>query len=220
MAIPQDDNLQRSIRLFGEINYDLANHAISNLLAFAGENTSPILMLINSPGGDIYSTFGIVDVMSNIRAPVITMACGSAMSGAALILAAGSSQLRFATPNTRIMIHSVAATIEDSYDRLKNEMKEIELLQNRFADLLSLYTKQSIDVIKKDTSKDFYMSAKEAKAYGLIDNISVVAPGTDIIASYGVNITELPDVKTSKSKKKRNKQTNHKDMDINGKEAV
>ena len=128
-------------------------------------------MYINSPGGYVSAGLGIFDTMNYIKPNVATICMGAASSMAAVLLAGGSPGKRSALPNSRVMIHQPLGGAEGQASDIKIQADEILRLRQRFNSILSKSTKQTIKKIEKDTDRNFFMSADEAKAYGIIDTI-------------------------------------------------
>ena len=128
-------------------------------------------MYINSPGGYVSAGLGIFDTMNYIKPNVATICMGAASSMAAVLLAGGSPGKRSALPNSRVMIHQPLGGAEGQASDIKIQADEILRLRQRLNSILSKSTKQTIKKIEKDTDRNFFMSADEAKAYGIIDTI-------------------------------------------------
>jgi ATP-dependent Clp protease protease subunit len=149
-----------------------ADFIVAQLLSLEGEDReAPIDMYINSPGGDVSAALAIYDAMQLIRCPVRTTCVGMAASAAALLLAAGEKGKRYALPNSRIMIHQPWGGVQGQAIDIKIEAEEIMRLRDRVNKLLAQHTGQPVEKIEQDTDRNFWMSAQEAKDYGLIDEI-------------------------------------------------
>jgi ATP-dependent Clp protease protease subunit len=162
----------RIIFLPGEINDLRANALVMQLLYLQSENRrKDIHFYINSPGGSVSATLAIYDTMQILSCPVATYCVGLAASGGAVLLAGGTKQKRFALPRAKVMIHqpygSVGGQVSDVAIQADEILKTRELL-NR---ILAEHTGQPIERIARDTDRDFYMTAEEAKAYGIVDDI-------------------------------------------------
>ncbi|MCR4821133.1 MAG: ATP-dependent Clp protease proteolytic subunit [Elusimicrobiales bacterium] len=158
----------------GEVNTASANSIIAQLLYLDGEDPEkPINFYINSPGGSVSAGLAIYDTMQYIKAPVYTICMGMAMSFGAVLLAAGSKGKRFALPNARIMIHQVrqwggpGGTATD----IEIENQEMQNIKKILTEIMSRHTGQPYEKVLKDMEHDFYMSAEEAKKYGIIDEV-------------------------------------------------
>ena len=167
----------RIIFLGTEVGDDMANIIIAQMLFLESEDPEQeITLYINSPGGVITAGLAIYDTMQYVRCPVSTVCLGQAASMAAWLLAAGSTGLRRALPNSRVMIHQPLGGIRGQATDIEIHAKEIIQLRARMNKILSLHTGQAEDKIKLDTERDRYLSAEEACEYGLIDE--VIAPRT------------------------------------------
>lgn len=163
---------ERIIFLGEEIDDDVANSVVAQLLLLDSENPEKDIMLyINSPGGVITSGMAIFDTMKLIKANISTICLGEAASMGAFLLSAGAKGKRMALPMSRIMIHQPLGGAKGQATDIEIEAKEILRIKNMLNDLLAENTGQSIDKIKEDTERDYYMSAQEAVEYGLIDKV-------------------------------------------------
>ena len=162
----------RIIMLSGEIHDELAASIVAQLLFLEAEDpTKDIYLYINSPGGVITSGFSIYDTMNYIKPDVCTICIGQAASMGAFLLSCGAEGKRFALPNSRIMIHQPLGGARGQATDIKIQAKEILRLKAILNDILAKNTKQKVAKIAKDTERDFFMSAQEAKEYGLIDKV-------------------------------------------------
>ncbi len=162
----------RIIMLSGEINDQVASTVVAQLLFLEAEDPEKdIYLYINSPGGVITSGFSIYDTMNYIRPDVCTICIGQAASMGAFLLSSGAKEKRYALPNARIMIHQPLGGAQGQATDIEIQAKEILRLKKILNDILSKNTSQSIKKIEKDTERDFFMSSKEAKEYGLIDKV-------------------------------------------------
>lgn len=169
---------ERIIFLGDEIDDDMSNSIIAQLLLLDSENPEKdIMMYINSPGGVITSGMAIFDTMRHIRADVSTICIGEAASMGAFLLSAGTKGKRMSLPNSRIMIHQPLGGAKGQASDIEIEAKEILRMKTALNQMLAEHTGQTIEKIKADTERDYYMSALEAKEYGLIDN--VILPGSE-----------------------------------------
>jgi len=152
----------------------LANSVIAQLLFLEAEDPErDIFLYINSPGGVVSAGLAIYDTMQYISCDVATICMGQAASMAAVLLAAGAEGKRSALPHARVMIHQPSGGSQGQATTLEIYTKEILILRNKLNEILAKHTKQSVKKIAKDTDRDFFMSAEEAKEYGIIDNILV-----------------------------------------------
>ncbi len=163
---------ERIIFLGGPINDDVANVIIAELLFLDNENSDKdISFYINSPGGHVHSTLAIYDTMKFIKACVSTVCVGMAASGAAVLLAGGERGKRVSLPNSKIMIHQPLGGIEGQASDIQIHAEEILKTKKLLNEILAKETKKKISQIEKDTERDFFMSATEAKNYGIIDKV-------------------------------------------------
>jgi ATP-dependent Clp protease, protease subunit len=164
----------RIIMLSGEVNDQMANSIIAQLLFLdAQDNTKDIYMYINSPGGVITSGMAIVDTMNFIKSPVSTIATGMAASMASIILAEGEKGKRFALPHATVLIHQPLGGAQGQATEIQIAAEEIFKTRKMINEILAKDSGQDIETIKRDTERDHYMTAQEAKDYGLIDDIMV-----------------------------------------------
>lgn len=162
----------RIIMLSGEIHDELAASIVAQLLFLEAEDpTKDIYLYINSPGGVITSGFSIYDTMNYIKPDVCTICIGQSASMGAFLLSCGAEGKRFALPNSRIMIHQPLGGARGQATDIEIQAKEILRLKTILNDILAKNTKQKVAKIAKDTERDFFMSAQEAKEYGLIDKV-------------------------------------------------
>jgi len=154
----------------------LANITIQKLLYLQYENkTADIHMYINSPGGSVSATLAMYDTMQFLECPVITYCMGIAASGAAILLAAGTAGKRYCLPNAKVMIHQPYGQVGGQVSDIEIQANEILKERERLNEILAKHCKQPIDVIARETDRDKYYSAAEAKAFGLVDDVLVKA---------------------------------------------
>ncbi len=165
--------LKDRIIFLGEpIEDTVANLVIAQLLFLDAEGKSDIKIYINSPGGVVTSAFGIYDTIQHIKSEVTTICVGQAASAASVLLAAGTSGKRFSLPNSRIMIHQVMMEgLGGQQTDVEIRSREMRRIKDRLNGILSKHTGKTEKQIEVDTDRDYYMSADEAKKYGLIDKI-------------------------------------------------
>jgi ATP-dependent Clp protease protease subunit len=169
-----DDMLldNRIVFLIGEINYARAAEVIMKLLYLDNlKRESEISLYVNSPGGSVDDTMAIYDTMQFISSPVATYCIGRAQSGAAIILAAGTVGKRHALPHAKVMLHQPWGGVTGQAADIKIQAEEILKAKKLIIELLSKHTGQSIEKITAETERDRYMTADEAKKYGLIDDV-------------------------------------------------
>jgi len=163
---------ERIIFLGTQINDDTANLIIAQLLFLEFENNSKgISIYINNVGGIVTSGMAILDTLNFIKCPVATYCIGQAASMAAIILACGEKGKRYALPNARIMIHQPLGGIQGQATDLEIQTKEILRMKIRLNEILAKVTGQPLSKIEKDTERDYFMSAEEAKNYGIVDEV-------------------------------------------------
>jgi ATP-dependent Clp protease protease subunit len=162
----------RVIMLGTEIDRDVANVVIAQLLFLdSEESTKDIMMYINSPGGEVAAGLAIYDTMQFIRSDVATYCVGQAASMGSFLLAAGTKGKRYSLPHARVMIHQPLAGISGQATDIELHAREILYTRDTLNRLLAQHTGQSIERIARDTDRDNFMSAGEAKEYGLIDDV-------------------------------------------------
>ncbi len=184
MVIEQSDRGERAYDIYSRllkerivfigtpIDDDVANLIIAQLLFLDGEDSGKeISVYINSPGGVVSSGMAIYDTLQYIKSPVTTICVGQAASMAAVLLAAGNKGKRMALPNARILIHQPMGGVQGQASDIEIHANEILKLRDRLNKILVKHTGQTIKKIEKDTDRDYYMSAEEAKEYGIIDMI-------------------------------------------------
>jgi len=163
---------ERIIFLHEPIDDNIANLVISQLLFLEAEDSErDIYLYINSPGGVVTAGMAIYDTMQFIKSKVSTICMGQAASMGAFLLAAGEEGKRYALPNARIMIHQPLGGAQGQAADIEIQAKEIIRIKKFLNEILAKRTNQSIKKIEKDTDRDFFMSAEEAKTYGLIDEV-------------------------------------------------
>ncbi len=162
----------RIIFLGDQVTSDLANLIVAQLLFLEAEDPEKdIYVYINSPGGSVSAGMGIFDTMNQIRPDVCTVCMGFAASMGAFLLSAGTKGKRMSLPSSRIMIHQPLGGAQGQATDIAIQAKEILYIKGKLNDLLAAHTGQPLEKIQEDTDRDFYMSAEEAKQYGLIDTV-------------------------------------------------
>jgi len=165
---------ERIVFLGTPIDDSVASLVIAQLLFLEAENSDKdIFLYINSPGGYVSAGLGIYDTMNYIKPSVATICMGQASSMAAILLAGGATGKRSALPNSRVMIHQPLGGAEGQASDIKIQADEIIRLRTRLTSILAKSTKQTLKKIEKDTDRNFFMNADEAKKYGIIDTILV-----------------------------------------------
>ena len=161
----------RIIILNGEIDDNTSNIVVAELLYLDSQNSEDISLYINSPGGSITAGMAIYDTMNLIKSDVSTICIGMAASMAAFLLSSGKEGKRLALPNSEVMIHQPLGGAQGQATEIKIAAERILKLRDKLNKIMSKNTNQDIKRVEKDTERDYFMSAKEAKAYGLIDKI-------------------------------------------------
>ena len=162
----------RIVFVGAQIDGDLANVVIAQLLFLESEDPDKdVMMYINSPGGDVSAGLAIYDTMQCLRAPVATFCVGQAASMGSLLLASGAPGKRCALPHARVMIHQPLAGMQGQATDIEIHAREILKARDTINALYAKHTGQSVERIKHDTERDNFMSATEAKDYGLIDEV-------------------------------------------------
>ena len=162
----------RIILLQGEIHDGNANELVMKLLYLQSENRrKDIHFYINSPGGSVTATLAIYDTMQILSCPVATYCVGLAASGGAVLLAGGAKGKRFALPHAKVMIHQPYGQVGGQVSDIEIQANEILQTRESLNAILAEHTGQPIEKIAKDTDRDFYMLAEEAKKYGVVDDI-------------------------------------------------
>jgi len=162
----------RIIFLGGPIDDMVANSIIAQLLFLDSQNgKEDIKLYINSPGGQVTSALAIYDTMQYVKADVVTICIGMAASGAALLLAAGAKNKRMVLPNSEVLIHQVMGGAQGQATDIDIHAKHILSVKKRLNEILAKHTGKPVEKVEKDAERDYFMSAEEAKAYGIVDKI-------------------------------------------------
>ncbi len=170
----------RIIMLGTEIDDDVANGVSAQLLFLESEDPDKdITMYINSPGGSVTAGLAIYDTMQHVRPSVSTICVGQAASMGAVLLAAGAKGKRFSLPNSRIMIHQPLGGMRGQSKDMEIQVAEMVRLRIALYEILSKQTGHSVERIEKDCDRDNFMSATDAKQYGLIDEVMTQKKGTE-----------------------------------------
>ena len=163
---------ERIVFLVGTVNDSVASLVTAQLLFLESENPKKeIFFYINSPGGLVTSGLGIYDTMQYIRSPVSTLCIGQASSMGSFLLAAGEKGKRFSLPNSRIMVHQPSAGFQGQATDIQIHAKEILLLKERLNKIYSKHTGKTVKEISQALERDNFMTAEEAKSFGLIDSV-------------------------------------------------
>jgi len=162
----------RVIFLGSPIDDGVANTVIAQLLFLESEDkTKDIKLYINTPGGSVTAGMAVYDTMHYVKPDVVTICVGLAGSMGAVLLAAGAKGKRFVLPNSEVLLHQVMGGAEGQAVDIKIRAEHIIKIRDRINEILSHHTGQSLEKIGRDTDRDFFMSAEEAKKYGLVDKI-------------------------------------------------
>jgi ATP-dependent Clp protease, protease subunit len=163
---------ERVVFLVGPVNDQTANLVVAQLLFLESENPDKdISFYINSPGGSVSAGMAIFDTMNFIKPDVSTLCTGMAASMGAFLLAAGAKGKRFSLPNSRVMIHQPLGGAQGQATDIEIQAREILRLKKDLNRILSERTGQPVDKVERDTERDYYMTADEAKDYGLVDQV-------------------------------------------------
>lgn len=163
---------ERIIFLSGEINNEMADLIVAQLLFLEAEDPDKdIQIYINSPGGSVSAGFAIYDTMQYIKPDVSTICVGLAASMGAFLLAAGTKGKRYALPNADIMIHQPLGGTQGQAEDIRIQAEKILEIRKRINKIMSEKTGQDIEIINRDTDRDYYLNAEEAVKYGLIDKV-------------------------------------------------
>ena len=164
----------RIVFLGTPVDDDVANVVIAQMLFLESEDPDKdISLYINSPGGSVTSGLAIYDTMQYVKPQVSTICLGQAASMGAFLLAGGAAGKRFAVPNARIMIHQPMGGFQGQATDIDIQAREILRIKAKLNEILARHTRQPIERIEKDTERDYFMGAGEAKEYGLIDDVIV-----------------------------------------------
>lgn len=170
---------ERIIFMAEEVDDAMANAIVAYMLYLDSDDQSkPIYLYINSPGGSVTAGMAIYDTMQHIKSEVVTICVGLAASMGAFLLTAGTKGKRLALPHSRIMIHQPLGGVgRRQATDIEIEAKQILRVRRELNELMAFHTGKSVEQIEKDTDRDYFMSAEEAKSYGLIDRVIVDQSG-------------------------------------------
>lgn len=172
----------RIIFLGTPVDDQIANLIIAQMLFLAHEDPEQdIRLYINSPGGVVYSGLAIYDTMQMIKPDVATLCMGMGASMAAVLLAGGAKGKRIALPNARVMIHQGSGGFRGNVPDIEVAARETLSLTTKLTEILALHTGQEFDKVKRDTERDYYLTAQEAKEYGLVDEVAEPFGAADAI---------------------------------------
>jgi ATP-dependent Clp protease protease subunit len=161
----------RNILLSGEINKTLAERVVRQLILLEDRSDDPIRVFIDSPGGDADAGFAIFDMMRFVKPRIQIVGMGLVASAAAIILLAASAEDRLGLPNSHYLIHQPLSGIRGVATEIEIHARELDKLRRKINELIAAETGQAIDKVEKDTDRDYWMSAEEARKYGLISRI-------------------------------------------------
>lgn len=163
---------ERIVFLAGPISDIVANSIIAQMLFLASKDPSKdIQIYINTPGGSVTAGLAIYDTMQYVKCPISTVCVGLAGSMGATLLAAGAKGKRFALPNAEILLHQIAGGVIGEAVEIEITAKQIIKIKEKLNKILAKHTGQLLEKVEKDTDRDFYLSAEEAKEYGIIDEV-------------------------------------------------
>jgi ATP-dependent Clp protease, protease subunit len=163
---------ERIVFLGTPITEDIANLIVAQLIHLESEDPDKdISIYINSPGGSVYAGLAIYDAMQFIKPDIQTICVGVAMSMGALLLAGGTQEKRMALPNSKILIHQVSGGFSGQATDIEIHAKEIIDVRQRLDEIIAKHTGQPLEKVAKDTERDYFMSAAEAKAYKIVDRV-------------------------------------------------
>ena len=184
MVVDRTDNGERSFDIYsrlledrviflsGEITDEVANVVVAQLIYLESKNPSKdISLYINSPGGSVTAGLAIYDTMNYIRCDVSTICVGMAASMGAFLLSSGTKGKRYALPNSEIMIHQVLGGSRGQASDVEIQTKQLLKMKNKLNEILAQNTGKSVKVVEKDTDRDNYLTAEEAKEYGIVDSV-------------------------------------------------
>jgi ATP-dependent Clp protease protease subunit len=163
---------ERIIFLGTPVTEDIANLIVAQLIHLESEDPDKdVSIYVNSPGGSVYAGLAIYDAMQFIKPDVSTICVGVAMSMGALLLAGGAPEKRMALPNSKILIHQVSGGFSGQATDIEIHAKEIIDVRQRLDEIISKHTGQALEKVAKDTERDYFMSAQEAKEYKIVDRV-------------------------------------------------
>jgi len=175
---------ERIVFLGQEVDEDIANLLVAEILYLEAQDPDrEVFLYINSPGGLAYAGMAIYDVMQHVRCEVSTICVGMAMSAAAMVLCGGSTGKRLALPSSKIMIHQGSAGARGAPRDMEIHLREVLSLTRRMAEIIAHHSGRPLEQVERDIDRDYFMTADEAKSYGLIDE--VIAPRRGVAAVLG-----------------------------------
>jgi ATP-dependent Clp protease protease subunit len=175
---------ERVIFIVGQVEDHMANLVVAQLLFLESENPDKdINLYINSPGGVVTAGLAVYDTMQFIKPDVSTICIGQAASMGSFLLAAGAKGKRYCLPNSRIMIHQPSGGFQGMASDIAIHAKEILALKHRLNETLAKHTGRAVDQVEKDVDRDYFMSAVDAKSYGIVDAVLEQRPGDTVKTS-------------------------------------
>ena len=163
---------ERIIFLGTPVDDQIANLIVAQLIHLESEDPDKdISVYINSPGGSVYAGLAIYDTLQYVKCDVQTICVGIAMAMGALLLAAGTEGKRMALPNAKILIHQVSSGFEGQATDIEIQAREVISIKRRLEEIIALHTSQELEKVSKDMERDYFMTADEAKEYGIIDKV-------------------------------------------------
>jgi ATP-dependent Clp protease protease subunit len=163
---------ERIVFLAGPVTDSAANSVIAQMLFLASKDPKKDIQLyINTPGGSVTAGLAIYDTMQYVKSPISTVCIGLAASMGATLLSAGAKGKRFALPNSQVLLHQVAGGVTGEAVEIEITAKQIVKIKEKLNKILAKHTGQPLEKVEKDTDRDFYLSAEEAKEYGIIDEV-------------------------------------------------
>jgi ATP-dependent Clp protease, protease subunit len=175
---------ERVVFCVGPVEDYMANLIVAQLLFLESENPEQeICLYINSPGGSVTAGMAIYDTMQFMKAPVSTICIGQACSMGAFLLSAGEKGRRFCLPNSRVMIHQPSGGFSGQASDMDIHVKEILHIRKRLNAIMAKHTGQTLETVERDTERDNFMSAEEAKTYGLVDAVLEKRTDTSVVAT-------------------------------------
>lgn len=170
----------RIVFMQGEIHYANANEVVMKLLYLQSENRrKDIHFYLNSPGGSVTATLAIYDTMQMLTCPVATYCVGEACSGAAVLLVGGAKGKRYCLPNSRVMMHQPMGGVGGQVSDIEIQAAEMFRYRDVLNDIIAKHSGKDVNQIAKDTDRDFFLGAQEAKEYGLVDDILIKQTNPD-----------------------------------------
>jgi ATP-dependent Clp protease protease subunit len=171
---------ERIVFLGQEVDDQIANLLVAEILYLdSNDPGKDIFLYINSPGGLSYAGMAIYDVMQHVRCEVSTICVGMGMSAAAMILCGGAAGKRLALPSAKIMIHQGSAGTRGAPRDMEIHLREVLATTRRMAEIIAHHTGRSIDQVESDIDRDYYLTAQEAKEYGIVDDVIAPRRGVD-----------------------------------------